>query len=104
MLTLFLSAVSLLLATGLAALFSRKGPQIAVGGCVIAGILGLIPVLASLFTSAAFTLRTGWNVPFGAFSLEIDPLSAFFLLPVFLAVAHGRTLRPGLPEKPGRPC
>ena len=84
MLTLFLSAVSLLLATGLAALFSRKGPQIAVGGCVIAGILGLIPVLASLFTSAAFTLRTGWNVPFGAFSLEIDPLSAFFLLPVFL--------------------
>jgi hydrogenase-4 component B len=83
-LILFLSAVSLLLATGLAALFSRKGPQIAVGGCIVAGILGLIPVLASLLTSAAFTLRTGWNVPFGAFSLEIDPLSAFFLLPVFL--------------------
>jgi formate hydrogenlyase subunit 3/multisubunit Na+/H+ antiporter MnhD subunit len=84
MMTLFIASVSLLLATGFAALFSRKGSLIAVAGCVIAGLLGLIPVLASLLTSAAFTLRTGWDVPFGAFSLEIDPLSAFFLLPVFL--------------------
>ncbi|MDO8944916.1 MAG: proton-conducting transporter membrane subunit [Desulfobacterales bacterium] len=84
MMALFLSSVALLLATGLAALFFRKGSLIAVAGCVIAGLLGLIPVLGSLFTSAAFTLRIGWDVPFGAFSLEIDPLSAFFLLPVFL--------------------
>ena len=84
MMTLFIASVSLLLATGFAALFSRKGSLIAVAGCVIAGLLGLIPVLASLLTSAAFTLRIGWDVPFGAFSLEIDPLSAFFLLPVFL--------------------
>ena len=84
MMALFLASVSLLLVTGLAALFSRKGSLIAVAGGVIAGLLGLIPVLASLFTSAAFTLCIGWDVPFGAFSLEIDPLSAFFLLPVFL--------------------
>ncbi|MFI5362159.1 MAG: proton-conducting transporter membrane subunit [Elusimicrobiota bacterium] len=49
------------------------------GGCA-AGLLLALSVLSGAEFSA---LRIPWTVPLGEFSLAIDPLSAFFLVPIF---------------------
>lgn len=49
-----------------------------------AAAAGLVPALVTLFTSRTETLLLPWRVPFGSFSLRLDPLSALFLVPLFL--------------------
>lgn len=53
------------------------------GGAVVACVLGIIPAMRVLLGHAPETLGLAWNVPLASFSLEIDALSAFFLLPLF---------------------
>ncbi len=87
---LFVSLL-LLLAGGFGALASRNartatclGVTAAVAGCVT----GLIPAVSIAFgLSPTEAYRAEWNVPFGSFSVAIDPLSAFFLIPTFLLCA-----------------
>jgi hydrogenase-4 component B len=81
-----LLAVALLFLSGVLALFQGGKPQRAtmmgVGGAVLGCLLGLIPVVAVLHTGQVETLRRAWQVPFGSLFLQLDALSAFFLLPI----------------------
>src|SRR5437763_1508918 len=51
------------------------------------------PAAGVLLGQPVRSLRVAWDVPYGAFFVQIDPLSAFFLLPIFglsaLAAVYG---------------
>ena len=85
---LVLLAVLLLLASGCAALLTqrsfRASAGCAVGGAVLAAVLGVIPSLRVLCGAAPQSLHLPWSVPYGAFFVEVDALSAFFLVPIFI--------------------
>ncbi len=53
--------------------------------CLAAGCLtGLVPALRVLSGAEVAPIHLPWSVPMGEISLALDPLSAFFLLPIFL--------------------
>jgi len=83
---LVLLAASILFLSGLLALFlgkqERRATMIGVSGAVLGCLIGLVPTLSVLWTGRMETLREAWQVPFGSFFLQIDALSAFFLLPI----------------------
>lgn len=56
------------------------------GGCgaVLGSVLGLIPASQVLLGQDLAPIELPWKVPGGALSLGIDPLSAFFLVPIFV--------------------
>ena len=60
---------------------------------VIGAVAGLIPCLGVLAGNPVEKFSIPWQAPFGSFSLYLDPLSAFFLLPIFflgaLAAVYG---------------
>ena len=82
-----LLAAGLLIGSALGALLTARSPRastaIGVGGAVLACVLGLIPAIQVLLGGQELTLRWAWDVPWGEFSLRVDSLSAFFLLPIF---------------------
>jgi hydrogenase-4 component B len=84
--SLILTAVILLLVCGVAALAFGKNPTLASGagaaGPIVACIVGIIPVLQVLTGSVLKPINAHWSIPLGAFSVAIDGLSAFFLLPI----------------------
>src|SRR5512143_3532739 len=95
---LLLAAIGLLILSGCAALLlqgarrawcTAVGAGGAVGGC----LLGLIPAARVLLGAPSSAVRAAWNVPGGAFFVELDALSAFFLLPIIglsaLAAVYG---------------
>jgi len=63
------------------------------GGAVVWCVLGLIPTLRVLFGGPPESVHFDWDAPHGAFSVGLDALSAFFLLPVLglsaLAAIYG---------------
>ncbi len=67
----------------LASLPSACGAGIAVVGCAI----GLVPTLRRLSGGPDVTARLRWDATHGAFSIGLDVLSAFFLLPVLVLSA-----------------
>ena len=81
---LLLVAVGILVLSGLAALWR---PRLGVGGLVAGCVLGLIPAGRVLLGGATESFRLSWNVPYGAFFVEVDALSAFFLIPIFVLSA-----------------
>src|SRR6266542_2844127 len=95
---LLLLAVGVLVGSGLAALAAFRSPRLAstvgtvgeVGGCLI----GLVPAVRALAGVAFPDVRHAWAVPAGALVAGLDPLSAFFLVPVLglsaLAAVYGR--------------
>ena len=87
----FLTALGLILLSGLAAVPLRHrsalASAVAVGGLVAGSVVGIVPALLVLNHGESLSLRWAWAVPFGAFSLELDPLAAFFLVPIFLVSA-----------------
>ncbi len=95
--TVLLVAVAVLVCSGLAALLASGSPRAATtlgaGGAVVACVIGLIAAVPFLFGGPAESLRLAWNVPYGTFFVEVDALSAFFLLPIFglsaLAAVYG---------------
>jgi hydrogenase-4 component B len=88
---LLLLAVGVLLTTGCAALLTQKSfrwsTTCAVSGAVTASIIGIIPATSVLLGAPAEAMHLPWRVPYGAFSIAVDALSAFFLLPIFLLSA-----------------
>ena len=91
---LLLLGVGLLVAGGSAALFARRAATFVGVGSAVAGCLaGMIPAARVLLGGPAPSLRMAWDVPYGAFFVEVDALSAFFLLPVLglsaLAALYG---------------
>jgi hydrogenase-4 component B len=94
---LYLIALALLLVSALAALAcgrSAAANLVGPAGCFAGCCLGLVSAVFALFAPAPPALTLPWDVPFGAFSLAMDPLSALFLIPPFLlgaaAALYGR--------------
>jgi formate hydrogenlyase subunit 3/multisubunit Na+/H+ antiporter MnhD subunit len=88
-----LGAVILQVLTGIAALVFGKSPRTATawgaGGAVLGCLVGLVPTLRILLGGAPDSLCLNWDAAHGKFCVEIDPLSAFFLLPVLGLSALG---------------
>ena len=86
-----LVAIGVFIVSGCAALVASRSARWAtifgVGGALTGSVLGLFPTLSVLFGRPMLSLRASWQVPFGAFFVELDALSAFFLLPTFLLAA-----------------
>ena len=86
-----LAAVVLLLASGGAAWLTQRSFRwstgCAVSGAVTASALGVVPAMRVLLGAPPELLHLPWNVPYGAFFVEVDALSAFFLLPIFVLSA-----------------
>jgi hydrogenase-4 component B len=83
---LILAAVIILFISGIAALiFQSKqllASRIGAAGPVIACVVGLIPAIRVLSGSAPALISVSWAMPLGAFTVGLDGLSAFFLLPI----------------------
>lgn len=92
-----LAALAILLASGLAALFRparwEQSPVKAsvswmpAAGVLLAAALGLIPAVRVLLGAPALAFRHPWSVPGGEFFLELDALSAWFLMPILVLSA-----------------
>ncbi|MBI2195204.1 MAG: oxidoreductase [Planctomycetes bacterium] len=95
--TLLLAAILLLILSGVAALVSEDAshPSASMGafGAAAGCALGLTAALMVLIGGQTESLRLAWSVPRGAFLIELDPLSAFFLIPTLglsgLAALYG---------------
>lgn len=80
--------LSLLVLTGSGALALCLGrlPRLATlagaGGAVAGSAVGFVPALETLLSGESESIRWSWSVPYGSFLVEVDPLSAFFLLVV----------------------
>ncbi|MFQ6759553.1 MAG: oxidoreductase [Deltaproteobacteria bacterium] len=78
------------------------------GSAILGCLCGLVAAGQSLLGGGAVTFFLPWSMPGGAFSLRLDGLSAFFLLPLFIVGLTGalygaeymkggkERLRPGL--------
>jgi formate hydrogenlyase subunit 3/multisubunit Na+/H+ antiporter MnhD subunit len=90
---LLLGAVLLLALSGVPGLFARKGgsggERLAALLACVGSALGLVPVARILFFGAAFRAEVPSPLPGGPILLAADPLSALFLVPVFLVPALG---------------
>jgi formate hydrogenlyase subunit 3/multisubunit Na+/H+ antiporter MnhD subunit len=86
---LVLGAVSALAAS----LRPRCSTALGAGTAVLGGVLGIVPAVKALAGGAPEALRLPWPVPFGSFAVELDALSAFFLIPILalsaLAAVYG---------------
>jgi formate hydrogenlyase subunit 3/multisubunit Na+/H+ antiporter MnhD subunit len=84
--TLYVAALAVLAAGGLAALAASARPRLALGlgtaGAVLGSALGLAASLPALVAAPA-ALELPWQVPHGALALGLDPLSALFAAAVF---------------------
>lgn len=90
MLLVLLSFVILLSSAALALCLGRnpsRAQDAGAYGAVAASISGLIPSVQVLLSGKTETLSLPWAVPLGSFTLALDPLAAFFLVPVFVLTA-----------------
>ena len=93
-----LAAPLVLLAAGLleviASRFWRSAGGLACLGAPLAALLGAGAVIDVLSGGPTRVAELPWSMPGGALSFAIDPLSAFFLVPVLalsaLAAVYGR--------------
>jgi formate hydrogenlyase subunit 3/multisubunit Na+/H+ antiporter MnhD subunit len=85
---IFLVGVFLIFFGGVLSLLFWKKQKIAILigtlGAVLGSILGLIPAIKVLLSGGKESLYLAWSMPFGAFYVEIDAISAFFLLCIFI--------------------
>jgi formate hydrogenlyase subunit 3/multisubunit Na+/H+ antiporter MnhD subunit len=94
---LLLGATVVLVISGAAALLIQRSPRwcnvIGASGAVAGCLLGLLPASRVLLGGSNSSLRLPWEVPGGAFFVQLDALSAFFLLPILglsaLAAVYG---------------
>jgi hydrogenase-4 component B len=86
--TVLLMAIGILLLGALAAGMAGRRPLVATvvgaGGAVTGCVLGLVPALGGLLSGRVESRRWPWPVPGGEFHVQLDALSAFFLIPIFL--------------------
>ncbi len=86
--SMFIIALLLILAGGTASLFAGRRSTLAsflaVLGTFAGSAAGLFVSIKILLLQGATTFNLSWQVPGGEFSLAMDPLSACFLLPIFV--------------------
>lgn len=63
---------------------SRAAKRIATLGAVFAGGLGLIGAIIALITGRTEQYQLAWSAPYMELHFQLDPLSAFFLIPICL--------------------
>ena len=80
------SAIALVLLAGLVTALARPTPRSAARGNALVIVLATVacagPAWRALAHGDSLALSLPWPVPGGAFAVALDPLSAFFLLPV----------------------
>jgi hydrogenase-4 component B len=92
---LLLIAVGVLIGSAAIALVgvARWGARLSTAGTVAGCAIALVPALRVLAGAPPESLRAAWPVPYGAFDVTIDALSAFFLVPILtlsaLAAVYG---------------
>jgi formate hydrogenlyase subunit 3/multisubunit Na+/H+ antiporter MnhD subunit len=83
-----LIALSIIIAGGLLALIFCRNSHLSTlfgaGATVIGCLIAIVPILKSLFHGNVETIHLVWDMPYASFFLKLDPLSAFFLLPIFV--------------------
>jgi formate hydrogenlyase subunit 3/multisubunit Na+/H+ antiporter MnhD subunit len=86
--SLLLAAFALLLLGALAPLLLARNPRAATAAgvtCAVAGsLVGLASAVRALCAGSTPDWQLAWPLPLGAVRLGLDPLSAFFLLPLFI--------------------
>jgi hydrogenase-4 component B len=90
-------ALILQVMSGIAALLLGRAPRAATvagaGGAVAGCVLGLMAAVPVLLGGPEEGSRFGWDAAHGSFAVGVDPLSAFFLVPVLglgaLAAVYG---------------
>jgi hydrogenase-4 component B len=95
--SLLLLGLCVIVCGGFLALLLCNKPKLsswlACAGVVVGSVLGLIPATAVLLNGAKESMRYDWSIPFGSFFIELDPISALFLIPIFglsaLAAIYG---------------
>jgi hydrogenase-4 component B len=99
-------AVVVLTATGLIALCVRRAVWLAAAGALAAAALGVPAAIAVLGDRSTRELHIAWSAPLTELRLGLDPLSAFFVIPLLVlgaaCAAYGtryldRARRPGVP-------
>ncbi len=93
---LLVALVLQVLAGSAALLFShwpRAATAVGAGGAALACLVGLVPTLRVLLSGTPESLCLIWDAAHGTFCVEVDVLSAFFLLPMLglsaLAALYG---------------
>lgn len=77
---------------GIPGIFIRKpgvGQIFATIITIISSLAGLPAALILLFAHTTTTFVLDWGLPFGSCEISIDPLSALFLIPIYLVAAAG---------------
>ncbi len=81
-----LAALVLLFFSGLLAMAVGRFPLLSnvlgAGGAVVGCALGLYSGLLAVIGGSTESLEHVWDVPYGSFSVALDPLSAWFVLPI----------------------
>ncbi len=94
---ILLVSVGALVVSGFLALVAGRSPRLStslgVGGAVVGCALGLAPALGSVIHGSTDAIQRPWRVPYGSFSVALDPLSAWFVVPILglssLAAVYG---------------
>ena len=108
--TLLLAAIAVLIGGGLLAVITSRSARLAsalgASSAFAGGAIGVVFALGALRTDQGDVLALAWQVPGGAFHVAVDPLSAFFLVPVFgvpaLAAVYGHDYLLGVPRARSR--
>jgi hydrogenase-4 component B len=67
----------------------RLQAALGAGSAVTGAAIGLCFAFRILITGSPLSWQTPWAMPFGSFSLSLDALSAFFLVPLFILSSLG---------------
>ena len=62
----------------------RWSTFIGAGGTILGCTCGIVPAVQVALGASAQSLHMAWDVPYGSLFLQLDALSAFFLVPIFL--------------------
>jgi hydrogenase-4 component B len=83
----FIGSIILAVGGGLATPMAYRWPKLqqitGAGSVTVASCAGLIAAVKVLVSGVTESLRIPWDLPFGTFIISIDPLSAFFMVPLF---------------------
>ncbi|HSM87729.1 MAG TPA: hypothetical protein VLT16_16360, partial [Candidatus Limnocylindrales bacterium] len=90
--SLVLCAIVLAGCSGLFGLFLRQGAlgqRLAAVAALTSSLLALPSLLFLLLNGGEASFTLNWNLPFGPCEVALDPLSLFFLIPIFLIFPAG---------------
>ncbi len=84
---LLLLSIGVILLSALASLATTRRPLASVSlsavGNTLAALPGLYVSIETLLTGRTLAMQLPWSMPYGTAAIEIDPLTACFLIPVF---------------------